>query len=216
MSHVSALLAEYQLGMLSKEENDLVVAHLLDCAQCRAESVALEEAAAAYGAFVDRPVAPTGEARLRLIQAVRPVQPVRNLDRAVALGRFLDLPADEARRLLEKAANPAAWEAAPFPGLYLMHLSAGPAYAGADAGLVRFDGGTPFPTHSHDGDEHTLMLEGGITFTDGRHFGAGESETMVPGKLHGFTVDPEGCLYAQILYVGIEIPGIGKVSLAKR
>jgi quercetin dioxygenase-like cupin family protein len=157
----------------------------------------------------------SGEARLRLLQATRPVQPLRNLDRAAELGRFLDMPTDRARAILEKAANPAAWEPAPFPGLHLLHLVAGPAYAGADAGLVRFDANTPFPTHSHDGDEHTLMLEGGITFTDGRQLLAGQSEHMRPGLQHGFTVNPDGCLYAQILYVGIDIPGLGKVSLKK-
>jgi hypothetical protein len=215
-AHVHALLPEYQLGMLDAGEQEQVRQHLAACDACRAESIALAEAAAAYGTYTDPLVRPSGEARLRLMQAVRAVQPVRCLEHAARLGRFLDLPEETAKALLEKAANPAAWEAAPFPGLYLMHLHAGPAYAGSDAGLVRFDGGTSFPVHSHDGDEHTLMLEGGVTFSDGRQMLPGDEETMHPGPLHGFTVHAGGCLYAQILYVGIDIPGLGKVSLGKR
>jgi hypothetical protein len=215
-AHVTALLAEYQLGMLDAAEEAIVTQHLGACDACRAESLAFAEAAAAYGSFTDPPVLPSGEARLRLMQATRPVQPVNGLEHAARLARFLDVPEERARALLEKAANPAAWEAAPFPGLHLLHLHAGPAHPGGDAGLVRFDGGATFPMHSHDGDEHTLMLLGGITFTDGRQMLPGDEETVHPGPLHGFTVHPEGCVYAQILYVGIDIPGIGKVSLAKR
>jgi hypothetical protein len=37
---------------------------------------------------------------------------------------------------------------------------------------------------------------------------------MAKGSRHGFTVLPEGCLYAQVLYVGIEIDGI-KISLKR-
>jgi len=211
--HVSALLSEYKLGMLDAREEAQVTAHLAACAECRAEAVLLEEAAGLFGAYALPPVSPSGEARLRLMQAIRPVQPVRNLDRADQVAKFFDLPSSEARALLEKAANPAAWEAAPWPGLYLMHLVAGPKFAGADAGLVRFDGGSTFPVHAHDGDEHTLMIEGVVTFTDGRRLEAGGYELMQPGREHGFTVDAEGCIYAQMLYVGIDIPGIGKVSL---
>lgn len=215
MQHIDALIPEYVLGVLDEKERLAVEQHLAACSRCAAEALSAEEALASFAFATLAPVAPSGEARHRLVAATRPVEPRRKLDFLERLASFFDVSLDTSRALLEKASNPASWEPAAFPGLSLMHLLAGPKWAGADAGFVRFVGGTPFPLHDHLGDEYTFMLEGGVTFDDGRRFGPGEELYLKPGQKHSFEVWPEGCFYATVLYEGIEIPGIGKVPIKK-
>jgi putative transcriptional regulator len=207
-------LDEHALGLLDPVEQAEVEAHLALCADCRRRLSLAHDVLLGVAAGLPSSL-PSPEARLRLMQAVRPVQPIQHLAFAERLARFLDVPVASARSVLEKASNPTAWVPAPFPGLHLMHIAAGPSFAGADAGLVKFAGNVPFPLHSHDGDEHTFMLAGGITFQDGRTLQPGDQEVLNKGDQHGFMVAPEGCLYAQILYVGIDIAGLGKVSLRR-
>src|SRR4029077_3392146 len=103
-----------------------------------------------------------------------------------------DISVDKAQMILEKASNPASWFPAAIPGLHLFDLIPGARFAGADAGLIRFEPNTRFPKHSHMGEERVLMLEGGIRFDDGTEQRAGEELVMPAGSEHAFTVLPEG------------------------
>jgi hypothetical protein len=141
------------------------------------------------------------------------VQPVAHLEHSERLAGFFDVPPAAARTILEKASNPAAWAASPLPGITLLHLAPGPAFAGADAGLVRFDGGVQVPLHDHEGQERTLVLSGGMTFADGSTLAPGGAPlVMQRGQKHAFTAAAEGCLYAVTLYGGIYIEGIGRIG----
>jgi len=209
-AHVEDRLFDWALGTLAGEERAAVDVHLLSCARCRLESMAVVESLALYPASLPS-VTPSPEARLRLLQATRPVQPLQHLEQAGRLATFFDLSPGEARSILEKSSSPPAWAPSGFPGLHLLHVSAGPKYAGADAGLVRIDAGVSFPRHRHDGTEHTLVLAGSLTTDDGRTLAPGDELVMPIGSSHSLTVSDEGCLYALVLFEGIDIDGIGKV-----
>jgi anti-sigma factor ChrR (cupin superfamily) len=212
-AHVLDRLPEYALGLVDEAERAAIELHVQACTACYAAARAEEDALAGFALHALRPVAASPEARLRLLQATRPVQPIALLDETDRLARFFDLPLAEARTIVEKAANPASWAPAPFPGLHLLHVAPGPAYVGADAGLVRFEPSSQFPLHDHQGVEHTLMLSGGLTFADGQRLVPGDAALIVqPGQKHAFTVFPEGCVYGLILYGGIYIDGIGKIG----
>lgn len=205
---LQTLLFDYALGALPEDEARKVEARLAAEPELVAQLAAVEDALAA-SAWAHESARPDPSLREKLLAAAS--SPAGAWARyAEPIARFVDIAVDQARRLLEKAASPPAWEkSASLPGMELFHLTPGPRFAGADAGLVRFEPNVPFPRHNHVGDEHTLMLEGGVVLDDGRKFVAGEELHLSAGTGHAFTVMPEGCLYALVLDGGIEIPGIG-------
>jgi putative transcriptional regulator len=207
--HVDAeRLADLVLGMLDEQARLEVEAHLAACARCATEHADVEEALSAVAVALP-PLAPSPAARDRLLRDVRQAREPR-LAWATKLAGFFDVTVEQARAILHKAAEPTAWEADRFPGMFLFHLRPGPKWAGADAGLVRFEGGVVFPNHEHVGNEYTLMLEGGVRFSDGSMCRAGDPPRhMERGTQHSFQVLDEGALYGLILFDGIEIPGVG-------
>src|SRR5262249_10628947 len=81
------------------------------------------------------------------------------------LMRFFALSVQAVKAVLARPTDPSQWEAAPFPEIprvELFHLTAGPALAGADAGLVRVPAGYHFPLHKHDGEERLFFLQGSV------------------------------------------------------
>ncbi len=58
--------------------------------------------------------------------------------------------------------------------------------------LLRMAGGASVPNHTHDGDEYTLVLEGGFTDT-GRHYLPGDVSAVDDHVTHRPVADPEGC-----------------------
>jgi putative transcriptional regulator len=207
---LDALLVDYVLGTLGEEERKQIDARLETDAELMANLLGVEEALAAV-AWAQAPLEPPVSGRARLMEATRSEETPSFffVDR---LARFFDLAANEVRMLLSKAASPAAWEKGPMPGMELFHLSAGPRWAGCDAGLIRFEGGVAFPMHSHVGEEHTLMLDGGFTLDDGTQLVSGQEMSMAPGSSHAYTVNAGGCRFALILRGGVDIPGVGRLG----
>jgi hypothetical protein len=212
MSHDDrdALLFDYLLGSLPPDEHKRLEAQLASDPELGRQLVQVQEALAAL-AWAEQPLPAPASGRARLIDATRSdVTP--SFSFSDKLARFFDLTVNEVRALLAKAASPSAWEAGPMPGMELFHLAAGPRWAGCDAGFIRFSGGTVFPTHTHGGEEHSFMLEGGMTLDDGTELYAGQSLSMDAGSTHSYTVHPKGCVFALILRGGIDIPGVGRLG----
>jgi anti-sigma factor ChrR (cupin superfamily) len=214
--HVDALLPEFVLGTLAEADLAEVEAHLASCPKCATDCLATQEALALFS-FAAPPERAPGAGRDRLLDATRAANAQGNrwqlLDK---MAEFFDVSVNAARAILEKASNPAAWEPGPIPGMHLFHLQPGPAYAAADAGLIRFEGGVAFPKHTHLGLEHTLMLEGGVALDDGTHLRAGDRLVKPAGSAHAYTVHPEGCLFALVLYTGVDIEGVGPLTTSKK
>lgn len=163
-------------------------------------------------ASLEAPPSPT--VRARLLAAVEQAR-TGTADRPGPYARFVEpfaalfqLTLDKARALLDATASEAAFERDP-SGIFLMHFSAGPRWAGADTGIVRFPAGMEWPLHRHVGAEHHLFFEGGIrVHQDGKVYGPGDSLSMPAGSEHSFTVLPDrDCVTAVILEPGgIELP----------
>ena len=211
IEHVDELLADFILGKLPEDDRKRVEAHVSTCTRCASEALATQEALAIF-AWATPPVRPSPEARMRLLQATRPVQPLKPMQLVDQLAQFFDVSVGAARSILHKASNPAAWEASPLPGMHLLHLLAGPRLAGADAGLVRLEGGMSFPWHTHLGVEQTLILEGGVTMNDGRVQHVGEVLIMEANSRHAYKVHEEGCMFALTLEGGVDIEGVGPIN----
>lgn len=151
------------------------------------------------------PVSPSPQGRTRLLEALVPTGWSAFAERA---GRVWDLSVEAVRAVFRDAMDAARWEPGPVPGTWLFHLEGGPATAGADVGIVRFEPGTVFPRHGHGESEHYVVLDGLL------HDDAGHDER--PGDLvrregdgrHGFVVDPAGPAHiAIVLRGGLHLDG---------
>jgi putative transcriptional regulator len=206
--HVDGWIPELVLGTLEDPARAAVEEHIESCDRCAAEASAAEEALSLL-ALALPPESPSPTARTGLLAAI--VEEEQRNGRRVGrlapfadrLARFFDVSLARARALLELAADPQAWTAGPARGISLIHLSAGPQFAGTDAGLVRMAPGARFPRHRHIGHEYGLVLEGGFTDADGTIVRSGEHHDLSAGTSHHFTAFPEGCLFAVVLE-GIE------------
>lgn len=158
-------------------------------------------------------VAPRADGRQRLLDALAgdERERLRLAPLAQSMARFFDISLERALGLLDKASGGSAWAPGPIPGMSLFHLRPGARFAAADAGLVRFAPHVEFPPHAHLGEERTLMLEGGFRLDDGRDLRAGEELVMGPGSRHAYRVHESGCLFALVLFAGVEIPGVGTI-----
>ncbi len=165
----------------------------------------LADELAAVG-WSEPPEEPTAAMRERLFAAIGPSP----LDAMVApLAAFFDVAAGAARALCDSLGRESVWEAGPIPGLFVAHVPAGAARAGAYAGLVRMTPGLQFPAHRHVGDERMLVLAGGLRQHDGRECHAGDILDSRAGSRHDFVViGDEPCIAAVIQYDGIDFgPG---------
>jgi putative transcriptional regulator len=125
---------------------------------------------------------------------------------ASRIGSLLDVAVDRARELLGLIERKASW-VHPVPGVHLVHFEAGPAYAAADCGFVRIDPGCTFPTHTHRGEEVSILLGGSMTDSDGNVLSAGDELVHAHGSEHHLVAGPEGVLYVARAMDGIEIAG---------
>jgi anti-sigma factor ChrR (cupin superfamily) len=208
-AHVIEELPEHVLGLLSAEDAARVEAHLARCPACAAESRALSEATSALASSLPR-VQPPPQVFERLIASIE--SKGRLAKYTEALAKFFEVSQEKARSLIDAIDRPGAWLQDP-SGIGLIHLSAGPRFAAADAGLVRFPAGMEWPLHRHVGYEHHLFLEGGIREDHTGHvYRAGDELTKAPGTEHSFHVLPEcDCVTAVIIFEGIEMPPGTKV-----
>ncbi len=212
MMHADGQLPELALGTLAGAERSLVEEHLRSCPRCRAELDAIREAVVAIG-FGLAPVAPPPSLKARLLRAAQAPGRYAFVD---LVTRVFELTRERAEQLLDSVVDPAAWGPGPLAGVELLHFDPGPGLAGADAGLVRFAPGTPFPRHTHLGREVMIVLEGSYTEEDGTRYGAGSRVDNPAGSSHAFVCDArEGCLAGVVLFEGIDIEGYGPVSVKR-
>ncbi|ETW96251.1 cupin domain-containing protein [Candidatus Entotheonella palauensis] len=106
------------------------------------------------------PMAPSADARARLLGAVEPATRFDGfVDRLAAL---FDLKPERIRALLHLVdvwpSSP--WKASRIPGMQLLHFDGGPRVASADCGLVCIEPGHVVPRHQHQGNEWVLILQG--------------------------------------------------------
>lgn len=189
------LLPLHALGALDADEAARVEAAVAADPALRAELDVHREAAAGLGDGLV-PVEPSPALRDRLIASVdASVAPGRWEKFAARVAEIFDVTVDKARMFLGWIDEPARWEATPLPWVQQCHLPPGPAWAGADCGLVRMPAGSVFPWHAHNGEELTLVLSGRAKDSDGHDLGPG-SELVVPGNAeHDFLVDPDSGEY---------------------
>jgi putative transcriptional regulator len=125
---------------------------------------------------------------------------------ATRMSSMFDVTVDRARELLGLIERKASW-VNPIPGIHLVHFEGGPAYAAADCGFVRIEPGCTFPTHTHRGDEVSIILEGSVRDIDGKVLSAGDELVQTEGTEHHLVAGPEGVLYVARAMNGIEIGG---------
>lgn len=116
---------------------------------------------------------------------------------------------------VERLLGPENWKKTPMPGIQFK--DAGPVNErGQTKTLVKFAPKKKFPRHRHATPERLLILEGGYTDDQGKHFGPGDLHEMAPGTEHGFVIDAEGpCVAASVADEKIRFTSLWMRSLAK-
>lgn len=153
------------------------------------------------------PTPPPAALRERLMASVDATTLPSRYERfAARVAAIFDVTIDKARMFLGWIDDPARWQPSPFPGVDVIHLPAGPACAGVDAGLVRVPPGYAFPWHAHDGEELTLVLDGRARDADGTDLVPGVETVRTPGAEHDFVVDPASGDYIFAVRFGGIVP----------
>jgi anti-sigma factor ChrR (cupin superfamily) len=192
---ILALIPLHALGALDDAEAARVEEAVAADPALRAELDAHREAAAAIGDGLAA-VEPSPALRARLIASVDATVAPGRFDRfAARVAEIFDVTVDKARMFLGWIDQPARWEATALPWVQQCHLPAGPAWAGADCGLVRMPAGSEFPWHTHEGEELTLVLSGRAKDSGGHDLGPGSEMVMNAEAQHDFVADPDSGEY---------------------
>jgi len=168
-----------------------------------ADYAASAEALAALAALLP-PLTPSSSGRSRLLAATS-TGAERFAPLFEKLAELFDLSMERIRELVGLSDAPESWGPGPLPGVELMHFAGGPRVATADTGFVRVPPHFEFPSHRHLGEERVLIISGGYREDTGRLFGPGDLHVMQPDTTHAYTVLPEGCLLALVLYTGVDL-----------
>jgi PAS domain S-box-containing protein len=116
---------------------------------------------------------------------------------ALSLANFFDIALAEAEALLERIASGEGWQPGPAQGTWLMPLQAGASTGAVKAFLVRIEKGVTYPEHTHEGDEHLHILQGGLLEPDGTELGPGRRVVNAQGGTHwSRALEDEDCLLA--------------------
>lgn len=158
------LLFDYAAGSSSESISLLVASHLTYCAECRAELARFEEVGG--HCLDDLPPADLAAGSLesvlaRLGQELPRPAPAR----PVAMPTDVDLPAP-LRGYFERGEVDSAWGIV-MPGFKEIRLPVG--REGERVSLLRIKRGRALPSHTHLGDEATVVLAGGFTDVNGEY-----------------------------------------------
>ena len=209
--HIDEWIPDLVLGTLDDARRDEVELHLERCARCSGE---LADATAALSdmALPLPPVRPHPSVFTDLLTSIAAGEP--GPQGATAADRFgelidrvaelFDLGRERVRALLDLVDEPAAWRPGKVPGISLLDFRGGAALVGADAGFVRLAPGVTFPYHRHVGGEAVLVLEGSFVGDDGVVTRRGEGLRFEAETRHAFTARPEGCLFAVVIWEGLD------------
>ena len=197
---VRELLPLYALGVLDAVESAIVERAVAGDPALAAELAAYQRSAEGMVA----PVAPSDAVHARLLASIGGGAFERFAQR---MGSLFDVSVDRARELLGLIERPASWEVAG-PGLHLVHFDGGPAAAAADCGFVRLAPNTPFPLHTHAGEEVSLILAG--TLKDrrsGRTYRPGDELVESQDSEHDVVALDDEVIYAARATNGIVVAG---------
>ena len=153
---LDALLAAYSAGALDRPTHALVASHLLLNSRNRRFVAALEDLAAGEVAQVEPKPLRNRDARLSAVFAS--ASPI------VAAAPSSVLPAP-LLRLVGSEINELRWRTK-IPGVREYRLNES---ARGEASLLWISGGTRVPSHTHEGSEITLVLQGAFNDITGRY-----------------------------------------------
>lgn len=100
---------------------------------------------------------------------------------------LLHVPLDRVEDVLSES----GFKRAPFTGIRYKNCPM-PVGEGIVGTVVQFDAGVRYPRHRHKQTERLLVIEGGYTDDEGKHFGPGDLHEMPSGSAHGFCIDSDG------------------------
>lgn len=202
------LLSAYALGDLNEDEALEVERALRAQPELAAALRQIQDDLTGWAADTLDAVAPPPSARDRLLRALpappddadtvaqgRPV--FAHLDAAAAL---IGISLERAEQALEPVLDVRQWMPMG-PGVRIKHLFG--IHDKAYVSLMHIEPGHVFPEHTHLGDEHILVLEGGFVDSNGRTVWAGERLDNTPGSHHHLTgVEGRPCIALVVLYKG--------------
>lgn len=171
-----ALLAETQAALAPRARAALGAAEAIASARFEGEAAA--------------PVV-LSDAVLARLDAIGQEQPAKHTQSDALAAELARLPAPLRDVALQAAANGARWTFAA-PGLRSLLISD---ENGVRAEVLRIQPGHGAPTHTHEGSEYTLVLEG--AFHDGHaHYGVGDISFAHPDLTHRPIAEPGPVCYA--------------------
>jgi quercetin dioxygenase-like cupin family protein len=195
-------LPEYVLGTLPEARQREIDALLVTSPELARELALVRETLGAIGAGMPV-VTPRPDARHSLISALD--SSARFSPFVADLMRHLDMTKDGVRAVLAMIDDASRWEAGPFPGISLIHFTAGPNTVAPDTGLVSMTRGTQFPQHRHLGYEVNYVLQGAIRDSDGTLYLPGQAIEKTPGTSHAYSVLDDVDLVMVVVQAGFEM-----------
>lgn len=196
----AAFLLDYASGSQPKAVSIAVATHLTLCPACRREVARLEAlGGASLEGLDDAPLAPGAlEATLKRIGTSSPDVPV--LPAAPAANE--NLFPRPLLRLINAPQSSLSWRKL---GGFAVHRI-GAAREPYSCYLIRGEGGTQLARHTHEGEEITLVLEGGLTDGD-MHMERGDFTLADENLRHAPLADPEGCLLFAVVRGSLRFDG---------
>lgn len=177
-------LLEYAAGSLPEAESLVVASHLAMCGDCREQLEILEEVGAVLleDGEVENVSNSSYEAVIRKIAAPLVEEPPRRIEFDESTLRLIPSPL---RDYLDSDLSELSWKRSGrgIEMVSLMHQG------DTRISLLRIRPGQKVPSHTHSGEEYTLILDGG--YTDGSlHFGQGDISHLDGTVDHAPVADP--------------------------
>jgi putative transcriptional regulator len=203
-----ALLLDYASGTLPSPVSLLVATHLTLCPVCRGAVGNIEMIGGALLDGID-PIAMTADALDVALDAVE-AAPVETVESAGSMGHDSRDPGVAPIPLalsavLDGPTDGLAWKRRA-RGIAEVELAC--ADDGYFASLLRIDPGVAIPTHTHEGEEITLVLRGKFTDEAGQ-YGRGDVCHADAGITHAPVADPDGsCLCLVVADGSVKLTGL--------